>query len=166
MPGTLKSGLSRFFDLVEATVEKTSKVLSLLIVAIMVVTTWEVVSRYVFNHPTYFAWPINRQLFGIFILIAGAYTMSIGGHIRIEIFYEHFPPKVKLAARCLAFACFATFLVVLVWQGSWMGWNSLTSAERLPGAFRIPLYPFKLLIPLGALIFLLEGLAVFFRGRD
>jgi TRAP-type mannitol/chloroaromatic compound transport system permease small subunit len=38
--------------------------------------------------------------------------------------------------------------------------------EKLAGAFRMPLYPFKILIPIGALLFLLQGIAVFFRRDD
>jgi TRAP-type mannitol/chloroaromatic compound transport system permease small subunit len=49
---------------------------------------------------------------------------------------------------------------VLVWQGSWMGWNSLMMREKLAGAFRMPLYPFKILIPVGAFLFLLQGIVV------
>ena len=55
---------------------------------------------------------------------------------------------------------------VLVWQGSWMGLNSLMMKEKLAGAFRMPLYPFKLLIPIGAFLFLLQGIAVYFRRDD
>jgi TRAP-type mannitol/chloroaromatic compound transport system permease small subunit len=40
------------------------------------------------------------------------------------------------------------------------------SRELLAGAFRIPLYPFKLLIPLGALLLFLQGLAVFVRKDE
>jgi len=47
-----------------------------------------------------------------------------------------------------------------------MGWNSLMMKEKLAGAFRMPLYPFKILIPIGALLFLLQGIAVFFRRDD
>jgi TRAP-type mannitol/chloroaromatic compound transport system permease small subunit len=38
-------------------------------------------------------------LFGVFILFAGVYTLYKGEHIRIEIFYDHFPPRIKTIAR-------------------------------------------------------------------
>jgi TRAP-type mannitol/chloroaromatic compound transport system permease small subunit len=47
-----------------------------------------------------------------------------------------------------------------------MGWNSLMAREKLTGAFPIPLYPLKLLIPIAAFLFLLEGIAVFSRGNE
>lgn len=152
-------------NVVDAISEKTGKAISLLIFLMMVITTVEVVGRYVFNHPTLWVWPINRQLFGVFILFAGIYTMSKGAHIRVEILYEHFPPKMKMIARWIAMATFLCFMVALVLQGSLMGWNSVMARERATGAFPIPLYPLKLLIPIVAFLFLLEGIAVFSRDN-
>ncbi|MEW6264010.1 MAG: TRAP transporter small permease subunit [Thermodesulfobacteriota bacterium] len=154
------------FDLIEKISEKSGAAASYIIVAVMLITTVEVVGRYAFNHPTSWAWPLNRQLFGVFILFGGVYAMKTGTHIRIEILYEYMPPKVRLAARLLALACFLGFLGVLVWQSGWMGYNSWSMGEKAPGAFRVPLYPFKIMIPLVSLLFLLEGIVVFFRNRD
>lgn len=147
-----------FTGRVEAISEKTGKIVCYLILVIMAITTWEVVSRYVFNQPTLWVWPINRQLFGVFILIAGAYTMSKEGHIRVEILYDFFPPAMKTFARWTTLVCLVLFLGVLIWQGALMGWNSWKVGEVASGAFRIPLYPLKLLIPLAIFLFLLEGI--------
>ncbi|NQT55047.1 MAG: TRAP transporter small permease subunit [Desulfobacteraceae bacterium] len=158
--------LNSIFNVIEAISEKTSKAVSLLIFLMMVITTVEVVGRYVFNYPTSWAWPLNRQLFGVFILFAGIYTMSKEDHIKVEIFYDHFPPKMKKTARWIAMAAFLCFMVALVLQGSRMGWNSLIVREKLTGAFPIPLYPLKLLIPIAAFLFLLEGIVVFSRKNN
>lgn len=112
------------FNLIDTVSDRIGKAVSLVICIIMTVTAFEVVARYAFNSPTIWVWPINRQLFGIFILFAGTYTMSKGEHIRIEIFYDHFPQRMKLIARVIALVSFITFIGVLVWQGSWMGWNA------------------------------------------
>jgi TRAP-type mannitol/chloroaromatic compound transport system permease small subunit len=149
-----------FADLIGKITNAIGKPASFLVFIMMVITSTEVIGRYVFNHPTIWAWALNRQIFGVFILVAGTFAMFKGEHIRIEILYDHFPPKLKLIARWTALACFVLFMGVLVWQGSWMGWNSLMMKEKLAGAFRMPLYPFKILIPLGAFLFLLQGIAV------
>lgn len=162
----MAKGIKVFFALIDAFTQKTSKPTSLLVFFMMAVTATEVVARYVFNNPTTWAWPINRQLFGIFILFAGLYTTSKGGHIRIEILYDHFPPKIKYIARLIALAGLICFMGVLVWQGAWMGWNALMVKELSARAFRIPLYPFKLLIPVVAFLILLQGIAFFIKGED
>lgn len=154
-----------FYRLIEALTERIGRLASYLILAIVFNTTLEVTLRYVFNSPTSYAWPLNRQLFGVFILFAGAYAIKDGAHIRIEIFYQHFSPVVKSIARTIALMAMIAFLGVLVWQSTWMGLNSLEMGEKAAGAFRIPLYPFKLLIPLAALLFLLEGIVVHFKKK-
>ena len=158
--------VKRFLNIVDAVSEKSGKAMSLLIVFMMVITTTEVVARYVFNSPTIWAWPINRQLFGVFILFGGVYTLLYGGHIRVEVFYNRLSPRMKSIARLIALACFLVFIGVLAWQGALMAVISLMCGERASGTFHIPLYPFKILIPIAAFLFLLEGIADFFRKKS
>ena len=162
MPEPKKS----FFDWIDVIAEKAAKITCYLVFVIMLITTVDVVARYVFNRPLVWGWLLNRQLFGVFILFAGVYTLLKGEHIRIEILYDHFPRGLKIVARWIGLLAFISFMGVLVWQGAWMGWNSLMMNEKAAGAFRIPWYPFKLLIPAVAFLFLLEGIAAFRRGDD
>ena len=158
--------MNHFFQFIDKIAGKAGRLFSYLVFVIMMITTIDVLARYVFNHPLLWGWMLNRILFGIFILFAGVYTLLKEEHIRIEIIYDHFPPQIKRYARWIALLALITFLGVLVWQSSWMGWNSLMMKEKAAGAFRIPLYPFKLLIPLVVFLFLLEGLSYFRRGKD
>lgn len=151
--------------LVESVVMKLGKAVSLLIIVIMLLTTWEVVSRYAFNRPTSWAWIINRQLFAVFALVGGAFTMAHGMHIRIEMLYDRFPQRVQFAVRCLSLICLLGFLGVLVWKGALLGWDSFVRREVATGVFSMPLYPVKLFIPVAALLFILEGLVCFFRKK-
>ena len=157
--------IDKFFNGVDKTVEKSGRISSYLICVIMVITVTDVTARYVFNRPLVWGWMMNRILFGVFILFAGVYAMYKGEHIRIEIVYDYFPPWLKIFARWLALTATVSFLGVLVWQSGWMGWNSLMMQEKATGAFRIPLYPFKLLIPVVAFLFLLESISYFRRSK-
>ncbi len=155
-----------FFDWIDAISERAAKITCYLVFIIMLITALDVIARYAFNHPLLWGWLLNRQLFGVFILFAGVYTLFKGEHIRIEILYDHFPPELKKIARWIALLSFICFMSVLVWQSAWMGWNSLMMNEKAAGAFRIPWYPFKLLIPAVTFLFLLEGIAAFRRNND
>ena len=148
---------------IDAITEKMGRGVSLLIFGIMIITTVEVVLRYVFNHPTMWVWPINRQLFGLFILFAGIFTMHKEDHIKVEILYDLFPPKVKSIAKYIALTSFLLFIIALILQGSRMAWNAWLVKEKLSGAFRFPVYPLKILIPVTAFLFLIEGIIVFSR---
>jgi TRAP-type mannitol/chloroaromatic compound transport system permease small subunit len=162
----MSNSIDRFFNRVDKVSERMGKIVCYLVFIIMLITALDVTARYVFNHPLLWGWLTNRLLFGVFILFAGVYTLRKGEHIRIEIVYDHFPPKVKAVARWISLAAMCSFLGVLVWQTSWMGWNSLMNNEKAAGAFRIPLYPFKLLIPVVAVLFFLQGISYFRSGKD
>jgi TRAP-type mannitol/chloroaromatic compound transport system permease small subunit len=162
----MSNSIDKFFNRVDKVSERMGKIVCYLVFIIMMITALDVTARYVFNHPLLWGWLTNRLLFGVFILFAGAYTLRKGEHIRIEIVYDHFPPKVKAVARWISLAAMCSFLGVLVWQTSWMGWNSLMNNEKAAGAFRIPLYPFKLLIPVVAVLFFLQGISYFRSGKD
>jgi TRAP-type mannitol/chloroaromatic compound transport system permease small subunit len=154
------------FHMIDNGCEKIGKAVCLLIFFMMIITTVEVISRYVFNHPTMWVWPINRQLFGLFILFAGIYTMHKKDHIRVEILYDHLSPRMKSIARCIALACFLIFIIALILQGSRMAWMSWAAKERLSGAFQFPVYLLKILIPIAAFLFMLEGIVVFSRNNN
>jgi TRAP-type mannitol/chloroaromatic compound transport system permease small subunit len=150
---------------IEGGIIKLGNIVSFLILLIMFLTAYEVTARYLFNSPTSWAWSVNRQLFAIFALVGGAYTMAHGMHIRIEMLQERFGPGMKLLVRCLSLACLFGFLGVLIWQGVSLGWTSFANREIMPGVFRMPLYPVKLFLPLATLLFLIEGVVCFFQKK-
>ena len=146
---------------VQSITSATSSIVSYLILIITMTVTIEVVGRYVFNHPTSWVWPINRLLFGVFILVALCFTQSTNGHIRIEIVYERLSPRIKTIARWFALAVTLIFVAVLFWQTSIMAISAIAMKERASGAFRIPLYPFKALIPIAAFMLGVEVITSF-----
>ena len=158
--------VKKCFKTIDTYCEKMGKVVSLLIFVMMIITTMEVVSRYLFNHPTMWVWPINKQLFGLFILFAGIYTMHKDDHIKVEILYDLFSPRMKSIAKYTALASFLLFMIALILQGSRMAWNAWLVKEKLTGAFRFPVYPLKILIPVTAFLFLLEGIIVFSKKNN
>ena len=159
-------GIKPFFNFIHLISCKMGDGLSILIIVIMFFTTFEVVSRYVFNYPTIWVWPLSRQIFGVYILFAGIYAMSNNSHIRIEILHNLFSKRVKQFTNIITLISFSIFMVVLIWQGAWMGQNSLASGETAHGAFRIPLYPLKILIPVAAVLFLLEGIYILSKNKE
>jgi len=161
----MTKGLNRILNAVDVITERAGKMSSVIILILMLTIAFEVAARYLFNRPTSWVWPIGRQLFGVYILFGGVYALLRGKHIRIDLIYTFFPQSLKRIAKVITLASIVIFLGVLVWQATWMGWNSFTSGETGSLAFPIPIYPLKMLIPVVAFLFLLQGIVSFFRGR-
>jgi len=150
-------------DAIIRVIDGLGKIAGLLILVITAIVTFEVIARYAFNAPTSWAWPINRQIFGVFVIVAGSYALIHQNHIRIEMVYEHFHPALKIIIRWLTLLAALIFLGSLFWKGLVMGLEAWEFKEKAVGVFKLPLYPLKLFIPIGTALFILGCLAVFTR---
>ena len=160
--GKIRDILPRVID---AVTEKIGRAISLIALPIMLMIAVEVVARYVFNSPTRWAWPLSTHLFGVLALFGGAYALLHGRHIRVDVLYERFGSRLKLVSNVLTAVCFLLFIGLLVWQGCVMAEMSVGSREVIRGIIHFPVYPLKILVPVAAFLFLLQGIAVFLRRK-
>lgn len=87
-----------------------------IIVVMMVV---EVVARYGFNAPTFWAHEIAGLLGAVAFLFGGAFCMAERGHMRISVVADKLPRKPRLALEGLGHLCGIVFLGGLAVSG----WN-------------------------------------------
>jgi len=128
------------------------------------VLVYEVGARHLFNAPTIWAHGMTQRIFAIYYFICGAYVSLYKEHIAMDLIYSRFSLRVKAFLDILSFLLFLTFVGVLLWYGSRYAWSSLMRLEPCNTPFRAPLYPVKLVIPLGSLLILLQELANLWRS--
>lgn len=157
--------MQSIFDTITKLIQKAGELASLLILLIMAVVTYEVISRYAFNTPTSWAWLINKQLFGVFVLIAGGFTLVHNSHIRIEMVYERSSPGFRRIVNGLSLLAALLFLGSLLWKSTVMGLEAWETKEVAMGVFKLPLYPLKMIMPIGALLFILGCIATTFKSK-
>lgn len=141
----------------------TGNIFAFLLFPITFITVYEVFCRYVIKHPTIWAWDLNIQLFAAVIMLGGGYTLLEGGHISVDVFSSGFNPRVKASVDLFTSFFFFLGMIVIIKYGWEIAWNSFLRREAMATVWAPPLYPFRMLIPLGALLLLLQGLAKFFR---
>jgi TRAP-type mannitol/chloroaromatic compound transport system permease small subunit len=136
-----------------------------LIVSLTLLITWEVYSRYVINHPHAWAFDVMIMMYGTLFMMAGAYTLSKNGHVRGDVLYGFFPPRLQAALDLTLFICFfIPGVVALAYAGyiyageSWVINEHSNITSEGP-----PIYPFKTIIPLAGAIILLQGLVEIMR---
>ena len=157
--------MKRIGEKIEIFIDRVGRLASYLILFILAFITFEVVSRYAFNAPTNWVWLVCKQFFGVFVIIAGSYTLIHKQHIRIEVFYDHFPPAMKTVIRWLTLLAALCFLGSLLWKGGAMGLDAWETKEKAIGVLRLPLYPLKMFIPVGTALYIL-GCLVFFSRKE
>src|SRR5258706_11979274 len=72
---------------------------SWLIVALTLLISWEVFSRYALDHPHPWVFDAMIMLYGTLFMMAGAYTLSKNGHVRGDVLYGFFPPRLQAGLR-------------------------------------------------------------------
>ncbi len=125
-------------------------VATVLIVAIMIFTTGDVIARYILNSPLKGVYEISEILFLSAVLLGLSYTQLYREHVRVDLLIEHFSPHTNLVLETcmllLAFFIYGLF--------AWRGWGaflkSFDSGEFRWGLIPIPLWPARLMIPIGA----------------
>ncbi len=138
---------------------------SWLIVAMTFLISWEVFSRYVLNHPNPWSFDLMIMMYGTAFMMAGAYTLAKNGHVRGDVLYGFFPPRVQAALDLiLYFLFFIPGVVALVWAGYTYAAESLAINEHSTlTANGPPLYPFKMIIPISGVLLLLQGMVEIVR---
>jgi TRAP-type mannitol/chloroaromatic compound transport system permease small subunit len=153
-------------NIIERGIEGIARVVSLVILIITLIISYEVIARYAFNAPTNWAWPINKQLFGVYVLFAGCYALIHKTHIRIEVLYQYFSPIMKRVIHWFTFIAALLFLGSLLWKSYLMALEAWQVKETAVGVFKLPLYPLKMMMPLGAALFILACLSVYLKRKS
>lgn len=134
------------------------------IVGLTFLISWEVFSRYVLNTPHPWVLDVQIMLYGILFMMAGAYTLAAGGHVRGDVLYGFFAPRTQAA---LDLVLYVVFFLPGIFALAYAGWiyahESLAIREQTFSPDPLPLYPFKFVIPIAAVFLLAQGAAEILR---
>jgi TRAP-type mannitol/chloroaromatic compound transport system permease small subunit len=154
----------RLVSLIEAISIWSGKAVSFLWLPLMGVICYEVVARYVFGAPTIWAYETIVYTGGIVYLIGGAYTLYHRGHINVDILYNRFSPRGKAFADIfIYFFFFLLYVGIILSIGGYAAWGAIIANEHTGSLWNPPFYPIRAMIPLGALLVLLQGLVKLIR---
>jgi TRAP-type mannitol/chloroaromatic compound transport system, small permease component len=138
---------------------------SWLIVALTLQVSWEVFSRYALDHPHSWAFDEMVMMYGTLFMMAGAYTLAKGGHVRGDVLYGFFTPRTQASLDLVLYILFfIPGVVALAYAGyiyageSWaMNEHSNITSDGPP------VYPFKTVIPIAGAFLLVQGIVEIIR---
>lgn len=137
--------------------------------------TYEVLVRYAFNSPTNWAHESMTLMFGMQYLVAGAYALREGGHVRVDILYSRAKPLNRAALDLVTSVFFFIFTIALLFTG-WKFFSQSVSDAYIVGSsyanetsfteWAIQFYPVKFMMFLGAVLLLLQGIGQLIRDAQ
>ena len=155
--------IRRILHFIDSLSDVTGKAFGYLILVLVMVVLYEVLMRYVFNLSQMWSFETSVFLWGAFFVMGGAYLLKHGGHVKIDVLYSLLSPRGKAITDLVTSIFFFTFIGLLIWKGWDLAWRAFELGERTDSAWHPILWPVRMLIPVGAFLMLLQGLAKFIR---
>ena len=131
------------------------------ILALSLLMTYEIFSRRFFDAPHAWVFDAQLQLYGTAFMLAGAYTLSKSGHVRGDVLYGFFSPRVQATIDLTLYvAFFIPGVVALTFAGAFYAADAWRikemSSVMVDGP---PIYIFKTVIPLAGALMIVQGAA-------
>ena len=121
--------------------------------------------RYVLDNPTSWAFDMSYLMYGGLFFMAGAYALSRNAHVRGDFIYRLWRPRVQ---GIIELTLYILFFYPGVLALMYAGWGYGHEAERIRevsvnSPIGIPVWQMKLLIPFGAGLLAIQGIAEVLR---
>ena len=131
---------------------------ALLILVIFALLIAEIAFRYVLGAPMVWTGELTQMVFGVYAVLSGGYILAHGGHVNVDLIYTRFSTRTKAIIDVLTSALFFLFIGALLYFGSSLAYESMEFWEHSQSAWNPPIWPVKLMIPVGAFLILLQGI--------
>lgn len=133
---------------------------SYLILPLVAVVGWEVMMRYGFNKPTSWAFEMTVFIYGIHYSFALAFAHKHNTHVAIDVFESRLAEKPRTILRIVTnIVLFLPSMGLLAAYTSQLAFFSWRQWEHASSSWAPAIYPYKTLMAIGFLLFLLQGIA-------
>jgi len=156
-------GLSKKIDALSTW---TGMVFSYLLIPLTLCVVFEVVTRYL-DHPTIWTFEMSNFLFGAHFMLVAAYGLLMKSHVSIDLVSSRFSGKTQAIVSLICYATmYLPFIAIFTYFGFAYSYNSWGMLENSWSSWGPPLYPIKTVIPLTAVLLLLQGISEVIKTID
>jgi TRAP-type mannitol/chloroaromatic compound transport system permease small subunit len=135
-----------------------ARVLSWAVLLMFALLLCDVVLRYVAERPMVWTSEIAGLTFGVYAILGGGYLLARRQHVNVDLIYGELSPKRRAAIDIVTSILFFLFVGVLLRESWSMAHDSISRWEvSYQTTFQPPIWPSKALIPVAALLLLLQG---------
>lgn len=118
-----------------------------------------VVMRYIFNMPTIWVHEASFLLLGMQYMLAGAFAMLHGAHVRVDVMYNMLPPRGRIGLDIFTSMFFFIFALVLLITSWTFFQDSYAMNETTVETWGIQHWPAKGMMVVGSVLLLLAGIS-------
>ena len=158
--------LTALADRIDRLTTAVGRAVAWLALAVVLLEFALVVARYVFALGSIWLTETVIYAHATLFLLAAAWTLKVGGHVRVDVFYAEASQRTKATVDLIgSLLLLLPFTLVLVWLSVPYAARSWAVLERSQEASGLPLvFVLKTLIPFFAVMMALQGLAQAIRA--
>lgn len=136
-----------------------------LVLIMVLVGAWNVVGRYLDRFlgqqlTSNALIEIQWYLFDIVFFLGAAYTLKVGGHVRVDVFYKNWGVRgraiANLIGTLLFLIPFASLVIYFSWDWTLRSWQIL---ETSPDPGGLPRYPIKSAVVVSFALLIVQGIS-------
>ncbi len=154
------NALLRIATLIDALNEKFGRIACWLVLIACVISAGNALLRYGFSISSNAWLEIQWYLFGGMVMLGAANTLKTNQHVRVDVLYSRYSERTRLWVDLLGGLLFLLPMAVMI---GWLSWpmfaNAYTIGEVSSNAGGLLRWPVKLLVPLGFLLLVLQGVS-------
>lgn len=153
----------RYVDLLN---EKIGILVSWLTAALVLVVSYDVVTRYILKTSSVAVQELEWHLFAIVFLIGAAFTLKEERHVRVDVFYQRLSSKQKAFINLTGSIFFLIpFAFIIIGTSMDFVLNAFLIGESSPDPGGLPArYLLKACIPLAFILLLLQSFSLAFKS--
>ena len=147
---------SRVWQWLERIIVVLGVIATVSIIILMILTTVDVVMRYIFGNPIKGAYEVSEMFFLTAVFLGLAYTQLFRGHVNADLLVSRLSKHINLILETIMLLLALFIYVLFSWKGMEAFWSSFMEGEYRWGLIRIPLWPARLMVPLGVSVLCLR----------
>ncbi|MDO9559737.1 MAG: TRAP transporter small permease subunit [Syntrophales bacterium] len=137
----------------------TGKVFSYFLIPLTLFVVYEVITRS-FGSPTIWTFEGSNMMYASHFMLVAAYGLLMKSHVSIDLVSSNFSRKTNAVVSLVCYAfMFFPFIAVFTYYGIDYSYTSWSQLETSWSAWGPPLYPIKTVIPVTAILLLLQGIS-------
>ena len=160
------SSLSALADRIDRLNTAVGRAVAWLALVVVLLEFALVIARYLFALGSIWASETVIYAHATLFMLAAAWTLKAGGHVRVDVFYAEASPRAKAIVDLVgSLLLLLPFTAVLIWLSVPYAARSWEILERSQESSGLPLvFALKTLIPLFAVLMVLQGTAQAIRA--
>ncbi len=133
------------------------------IFVMMGILLFAAISRSVFDKPYIWVMEIAQFSMAAYYLLGGGLSLQDDAHVRMDVLYEKWSPKMKAVIDTFTALALIFYLVIMVWGGFSSSAYAVEYGQKNYTAWGPPLAPIKIIMTFGMVMMLLQAIAILLK---